>query len=227
MRRPAALKATRAAKGAKTKTTPTTRDPERTRRALLDAALSEFAREGYGGARIDRISKAAGSHDRMVYYYFGSKEELYRATIVSVYQSLVDAELKLQLDLDNPVEALKSVIEFNWRYYIDHPELIRILNTENLYKARHIKGSNMVEQYASPQLATIQGILTRGVEARLFRADFTAEQVFLTIASLTYFYLSNVYTLSNYLSRDLARATALDSWLAHTTRVVIDSLLRR
>jgi len=118
------------------------------------------------------------------------------------------------------------VIAFNWRYYIDHPELISILNTENLYKARHIKGSKKIEQFASPQLATIQAILSKGIEARVFRADFTAEQLFLTIASLTYFYLSNVHTLSNYLSRDLARTSALDDWLAHVTRVVIDSLLR-
>jgi TetR/AcrR family transcriptional regulator, upper aerobic nicotinate degradation pathway regulator len=209
-----------------TKAKPTTRDPEGTRSALLSAAVAEFAREGYGGARIDRISKAALSHDRMVYYYFGSKEDLYRESIEWVYQSLVEAELKLELDLDRPVEALKAVIAFNWHYYIEHPELISILNTENLYKARHIKGSKKVEQFASPQLATIQAILSKGVEARMFRADFTAEQLFLTIASLTYFYLSNVHTLSNYLSRDLARTSALDDWLAHVTRVVIDSLSR-
>jgi AcrR family transcriptional regulator len=212
---------------AKTKAKLTTRNPEATRNALLGAAVAEFAKEGYGGARIDRISKAAGSHDRMVYYYFGSKEDLYREAIEWVYQSLVEAELKLDLDLDHPVEALKSVIAFNWRYYIEHPELISILNTENLYKARHIKGSKKVEQFASPQLATIQTILSKGIEARVFRADFTAEQLFLTIASLTYFYLSNLHTLSNYLSRDLARSAALDEWLAHVTRVVIDSLSRR
>ena len=83
-----------------TKAKPATRDPEGTRSALLSAAVAEFAREGYGGARIDRISKAASSHDRRGYYYFGSKEDLYRESIEWVYQSLVDAELKLELDLD-------------------------------------------------------------------------------------------------------------------------------
>jgi TetR/AcrR family transcriptional regulator, upper aerobic nicotinate degradation pathway regulator len=200
------------------------RDPEGTRKAILDAAVREFAREGYGGGLIDRISTAARRHDRMVYYYFGSKEALFREAIEAVYASLVEAEKALDLDLDDPVRAITSIVEFNWRYYIAHPELISILNSENLHRARHIRQSREIHKFASPQLAIIDSILSRGVAKGIFRSGVTAEFMFLTIAGLTYFYLSNIHTLSNYLSRDLAGNTALDGWLSHIKRVVIDTL---
>ena len=105
-----------------------------------------------------------------------------------------------------------------------HPELISILNSENLHRARHIRQSREIDKFASPQLSIIGSILSRGVSTGIFRAGITAESMFLTIAGLTYFYLSNIHTLSNYLSRDLGAAAALDDWLTHIKRVVIDTL---
>jgi AcrR family transcriptional regulator len=57
------------------------RDPEGTRRRILDAALEEFATKGTGGARVDAIAERAGVNKRMIYHYFGSKDGLYRAVL--------------------------------------------------------------------------------------------------------------------------------------------------
>jgi AcrR family transcriptional regulator len=58
-----------------------TRDPEGTRRRILEAALDEFAAKGLDGARVDAIAARAGVNKRMLYYYFGSKDDLYRAVL--------------------------------------------------------------------------------------------------------------------------------------------------
>ncbi len=55
------------------------RDPERTRTALLDAALAEFAEKGLAGARVDEIAARAGVNKQMISYHFGGKEGLYQA----------------------------------------------------------------------------------------------------------------------------------------------------
>jgi len=55
-----------------------TRDPEATRQRLLDAGLREFSEKGIAGARVDAIAAAARTNKRMLYYYFGSKEGLFR-----------------------------------------------------------------------------------------------------------------------------------------------------
>src|SRR5262249_26822997 len=104
-----------------------TRDPDRTREALLKAAVAEFAREGYGGARVDRISKTAKSNDRMLYYYFKSKEKLFHHVIEHCYADLVAREEGLDLDFAQPREALAALVAFNWNYYWENPELLSIL----------------------------------------------------------------------------------------------------
>lgn len=88
--------------------------------ALLNAAVTEFAREGYGGARVDRISKAAKSNDRMLYYYFQSKEKLFNQVIEHCYERLVASEEALVLDLSQPRTALADLVAFNWAYYWEH-----------------------------------------------------------------------------------------------------------
>lgn len=75
--------ASRRVKGTAEPTPPArvTRDPEGTRRRILDAALDEFAAKGLDGARVDAIAARAGVNKRMLYYYFGSKDDLYRAVL--------------------------------------------------------------------------------------------------------------------------------------------------
>jgi AcrR family transcriptional regulator len=73
------------------------RDPEAMQRRILEAATTEFASHGYGGARVERISGRAGTVDRMLYYYFGSKEGLFRAVLEGVYERLGEAEQQLHL----------------------------------------------------------------------------------------------------------------------------------
>lgn len=59
----------------------TTRNPELTQQRILEAALNEFARHGFAGARVDVIARSARVNKRMLYHYFGDKEELFRAVL--------------------------------------------------------------------------------------------------------------------------------------------------
>jgi TetR/AcrR family transcriptional regulator len=54
------------------------RDPKRTRDRILAAALEEFSAHGLAGARVDRIARRARINKRMLYHYFGDKEDLFR-----------------------------------------------------------------------------------------------------------------------------------------------------
>jgi TetR/AcrR family transcriptional regulator len=57
------------------------RDPDRTRRRILAAALAEFSAHGFAGARVDAIARRARGNKRMLYHYFGNKEELFTAVL--------------------------------------------------------------------------------------------------------------------------------------------------
>jgi AcrR family transcriptional regulator len=198
-----------------------TRAPDQTREALLKAAVAEFAREGYGGARVDRISKAAKSNDRMLYYYFKSKEKLFHHVIEHCYAELVGAEEALDLDLSRPREALAALVAFNWNYYWDNPELLSILASENLFKGRHVK-NNIRRVFANTQLGMLDRVLASGVERGEFSPDCDRLHLYLSILSLTYFYRANLYTLSSYMQIDLADEARRKAWLAHVQAMVAD-----
>ena len=202
------------------------RAPDQTRDALLRAAVAEFAREGYGGARVDRNSKAAKSNDRMLYYYFESKEKLFHHVIEHCYADLVAREEALALDFTRPRDALADLIAFNWNYYWDKPELLSILASENLFKGRHVK-NNIRDIFAHTQLGMLDRVLASGAERGDFDPDCDRFLVFMSILSLTYFYRANLYTLTNYLQLDLADPKRRKAWLRHVQAMVADLVRRK
>jgi len=193
-----------------------------TQESILKAATRVFAKHGFDGGRVEQISREAKSYDRMIYYYFGSKEQLFVAVIEEQYRRFNDAESKLDLDVGQPVESLQAVIRFMWTYYLRHPEFITLLNTENLHRGRHIAKSLRAREYSSPAVEVIGRLLASGVERGLFRAEVSARDVYLMIAGMAYFYLSNRYTLSAFLGETLDSAAALAHWEAF----LIDSVMR-
>ncbi len=200
---------------------PPVRDAAQTRARILRAARNEFMRHGYSGARIERISRAGRSSDRMIYYYFASKEALYLAVLEGVYSELGDAEGALAIDPARPREALEALIEFTWRYYLEHPEFVALLSNENLQRGRLIAKSAKVKQLSRPVLGILGTILAEGARQKVFRRDLDVAQVYLTLAALGYFYLSNRFTLSSFLGIELMRAEALEAWLTEIKRVML------
>ena len=210
-RRPAA----KAAPAAKTgKTGVRVQAAKTTRDAILRAATKVFAKHGFAGGRVEQISTAAKSYDRMIYYYFGSKEGLFIAVIEDTYRRFNEAEQALSLDIGQPRSALSDVIRFVWRYYQKNPEFITLLNTENLLRGKHVGKNPSVRQYSSPVLAITDSVLRSGEAQGLFRPGLSARDVYLMIASLAYFYLSNRFTLSSFLGEDLEAPEALQHWEA-------------
>jgi AcrR family transcriptional regulator len=183
-----------------------------TREAILKAATGVFAKHGFSGGRVEQISRLAKTHDRMIYYYFGSKEKLFIEVLETTYQRLNDAEAALKIDLADPLEALRTVVRFNWRYFLEHPEFITLLNSENLHQGRHVKKSTKVAQLSSPAVNVLAKILKAGTQQGLFRKDVNARELYLTIAALGYFYLSNRHTLSAFLNTELLKKSAIARW---------------
>ncbi|MGH6625420.1 MAG: TetR family transcriptional regulator [Burkholderiaceae bacterium] len=193
-----------------------------TRDSILKAAIKVFAKSGFAGGRVEQISKAAKSYDRMIYYYFGSKEDLFIAALEEIYRRFNEAESELELSMEHPVESLKAVIRFIWSYYLKHPEFITLLNSENLHRGKHISKSLRAREYSSPAISILEQLLRAGTTKGMFRHDVAARDVYLMIASLGYFYLSNRYTLSAFLGEDLEAPAALSHWEAF----IADAVLR-
>ncbi len=198
------------------------RDPERTRKRILKAAKVEFAKYGLGGARVDRVAARSKANKRMIYHYFGSKEQLFQAVVEEAYLSIRVAEQKLNLDEVEPEEAIRQLVVFTWRYYLKHPEFLTLVNSENLHRGRHLKKSARVKEVHSDYVEMVRGILKRGERSGVFRRGVDPIQFNITVAAIGYYYLTNRFTSSIIYDLDMVAADALDRRLAFN----LDTIMR-
>jgi AcrR family transcriptional regulator len=194
---------------------------------ILKAAKKEFAAHGIGGARVDRIAKEAGANKRMLYYHVGNKEDLYLAVLEAAYEQIRDEERGLDLEHLDPPEAIERLIEFTWGYFIRNPEFLALLNTENQARARHLKRSTKIKSMHSPFVEMIRTVVERGVERGDFVIAMDPVQLYVSIAALGFFYLSNSATLSVIFGRDLLSKAAKEERLAHMVALVLAALTGR
>jgi len=201
------------------------RDADRSQGTILAAARDEFAEHGLGGARVDRIAERAGLNKRLIYYYFEDKEKLFQAVLEQAYRDIREEEAKLHLlDLE-PATAVRRLIEFTWDYYLAHPEFMTLLNSANLHRARHLQESKRARELNSPLVETLAGVLERGRRDGSFRGGVDPVQLYVSIAALSYFYLSNCHTLSAIFGRDLLSTKARSERLSHMGDVILGYLL--
>jgi len=203
---------------------PQRRDPVATRKKLLSAARREFADSGLAGARVDEIAARAGVNKQLVYHYFGDKDALYLAVLEWVYEEIRAEERKLNLEGLAPQQAIRRLIEASFDYLATHPDFIVLLNDENRGGARHVRGSRKLEAMHSPLISMVSTILREGVRVGVFRKGINAVQLYISIAGLSYFYLSNTPTLSAIFGKDLSSPTARKARRKHVVDLVMQSL---
>jgi AcrR family transcriptional regulator len=198
------------------------RDADATRARILKAAKREFARNGLAGARVDEIADRADANKRMIYHYFGNKEDLFRIVLEEAYLDIRTSERKLELEHLPAREALERLVRFTWDYYLRNPEFVTLVNSENLHKARHLKQSQVLETASRRFVQMVGDLLDRGVAEGAFRPGIDPVQLNITIAAIGYYYLTNRFTGSIIYDRDLMAPQALDERLAFN----IDTILR-
>ncbi len=98
-------------------------DERSTKEKIMTAAIAEFADRGLAGARVDRIARAAGANKAMLYYYFGSKEELYRHVLDSHLGQLAMEADHIVGEADTVEKALEQIARLYVTLFSEHQEL--------------------------------------------------------------------------------------------------------
>jgi len=178
------------------------RDAGRTREQLLRCATAVFAKEGYDGATTERIARRAGLSKNMIYHYFGSKQGLYTAALEAEVLALRQNHRDLDLRRMAPLEALRQLVEATFDYFLGAPQLISLLNTENLLRGAHIRASPTLVDSYDPLIETIRDFLARGEAEGSFRQGIDPLGLYLSIAGMSYHFVANRYTMGAVLHRD-------------------------
>jgi AcrR family transcriptional regulator len=197
-------------------------DAERTKADIVAVAMDEFAENGLTGARVDAIAERTRTSKRMIYYYFGSKDGLYRAVLEQAYNGIRTRESQTHLKELPPLEALRRLVEITFEYDEGHPSFIRLIAVENIHYAEHLKKLSSIRGINISAIATVEEILERGRAAGLFRSDISAFDVHLLISSFCFFRVSNRHTVGTIFKQDLSEPKTL---LRHK-RLIVEAVER-
>jgi AcrR family transcriptional regulator len=179
------------------------RDAERTRAEIIQVATREFADKGFDGARVDEIAAKMSTTKRMIYYYFGNKEQLYVEVLEHAYAGIRAIEQGLDVEHLDPVDAIRQLAELTFDHHESHPDFIRLVSIENIHRAEHIARSSVLSGLANPALDVLARILDRGRAAGVFAGEVDPLDIHMVISSYCVFRIANRHTFNAIFKRDM------------------------
>ncbi|MFV3402535.1 MULTISPECIES: TetR/AcrR family transcriptional regulator [Pseudomonas] len=179
-------------------------NPEKTRENILQAAITEFVQQGLAGARVDAIAERTATSKRMIYYYFGSKEQLYVECLVKLYGDIRKTEHGLDLESLPAEQAIQRLVEFTFDHHANNVDFVRIVCTENIHYGEYVKQSPAIRQMSSMVLEALGKILARGVEQGVFRAGIEVIDLHMLMSSFCFYRVSNRHTFGDIFQIDLS-----------------------
>lgn len=182
-----------------------TRDAAGAQDAILAAAIREFTAKGLAGARMDAIAREAGVAKGLVFHHFGSKEGLWHAALERIYALLRAGQDAAAIEALGPVEGMRRLAQSTFRLFRDHPEIVALMNEENLHRARHVEATPRIRALYNPLFETIERLLAEGRRQGLFRDGVDVTALYVALSGLGYFYCANRWTLSSAFAGDLFR----------------------
>jgi len=179
------------------------RHPEKSRAAILQAAVNEFAEHGIAGARTDAIARVARVNKALLYYYFKDKDALYAAALDHVFSGLRDRVLPVLDSSLDPREKLLAYVGRYFDYVAANPRLPRVVQAEWMRMGH--KGSpqmlRIAQEYFAPIYKRVAEMLREGAEKGQFRVvnpmDFMP-----TIVGIIVFYFSTAPAMKTLLKID-------------------------
>jgi AcrR family transcriptional regulator len=198
------------------------RDPERTRNEILEVATREFAERGYAGARVDEIAARMRTTKRMIYYYFGGKEQLFVAVLERAYAEIRRAEQEVDVDQLDPLAALRRIAELTFDHHESHPDFIRLVSIENIHRARHMAKSAAIANLGTPAIDVLARILERGRAEGVIRREIDAVDLHMMISAFCVFRVANRHTFGTLFERDLVDPGLRDRYRAMVGDMVVD-----
>jgi TetR/AcrR family transcriptional regulator len=162
------------------------------RRAILQAAITEFSREGVAGARTDAIARAAKVNKALLYYYFEDKESLYGAVLDQVFGGLMDAIMQVLNQNLRPRDKILAYVKTHFDYIASHPKYPRLVQAEMMRMGREQSPQleRMARQYFRPLFAKLAEVLSAGIKAGEFRPVDPMQFIPSMIAVVVFYFTS-------------------------------------
>jgi TetR/AcrR family transcriptional regulator len=202
------------------------RDSRLTRQRIIVAATKEFASKGLEGARVDEIAVRSRANKSLIYDYYESKQGLFQAVLEEMFRTIRSRQGDSTLKHLSPVTGLRTIVESMFDVLHEFPDFVSLLQSENLAKAEHVRSSTEIMRLYHPVTKTLKAMLRRGVREGVFRRSLNPLDLYVSIAALATFDISNRYTLSAVFGTDIGAARAVRRRRAHIVDMVLRYVLK-
>jgi TetR/AcrR family transcriptional regulator len=189
---------------------------------IIKAAITEFALKGLNGARVDEIARRSGVNKTLLYHYIGNKDRLFTAALEATYQTIRERQREFIDRQMDPLTGIRELTLLLMSIWVEHPEFGRLLATENFHRGKHIKRSKVIEEMYRHLVDTLSNLLEKGVEQGVFRKGIDPVDFYISISSLSAYYVSHHHTLNTLFQVDLMAPRRLRQRERH----VLDMILR-
>ncbi len=198
-----------------------------TSKNILKAALQEFAQLGLAGARVDKIAQRAKVNKQILYYHFGNKEDLFRATLAAEYDRPFPTDmLSLPTSVISPTDKMRILISNLFNHFRDIEDGVSLIGHEDRYHGKHLTPAlkKTIRKSLAPILDSISMVLKQGQDEGVFVHELSADHLYLTLVAMSMFYFTHAYTLSAILDTNLLAKDAIEAWQKTVENVVLSTI---
>jgi TetR/AcrR family transcriptional regulator len=192
------------------------------REKILKAAITEFALKGLDGARVDEVARRSGINKTLLYHHIGNKDRLFTAALEATYQTIRERQRDFLARKLDPETGVRELVHLLMSIWVKHPEYGKLLASENFHGGKHVKRSKLIGEMYQQLVDTLNDLLQRGVQQGLFRPGIDAIDLYISISSLSAYYVAHQHTLNALFHIDVMKPQRLRQRENH----IVDMILR-
>lgn len=195
---------------------------------IVEAAKEEFSAHGFDGTTVDSICRRAKVSKQLLYYYFGSKSDLYTIILKEAAEKTAAFIACTDYAALAPEEALRQFMHNMFREFVERPQIVRMTIDEAQHAFAHVgKTSPLAAVLRTLIDEVLRPIVERGCAEGIFRADCDADQLFWAIHSLVTTWFAHSPMISLVTRRRTGADLDAAAWRASSTEFILAAVRRR
>jgi TetR/AcrR family transcriptional regulator len=188
---------------------------------IIKAAIAEFASKGLDGARVDEVARRSGVNKTLLYQYVGNKDRLFTAALEAAYQSIRERQQDFVSRQMDPEDGVRQLVHLLMSIWVEHQDYGKLLASENFHGGKHVKRSKLIGEMYGQLVEALTDLLQRGAAQGVFRDNIDPIDLYISISSLSAYYVAHQHTLNAIFHIDVLQPKRLQQREDHIADMVL------